>query len=236
MKNQNNQAILDVLYDKNHNCPVCDTHFTSKAIRSRKNTIVSTDSDLYSHFTVVNPIIYDVIVCNHCGYAALENNFSNLRPTQIEWLKKEIKAKYTPTLYPEILNEKQAINRYKLALLSAMVKKSRVGERAYLCLKIGWLYRDLEDEANETLYLNHAKRDFMTAFSTEPFPIFELNEMTTMYIIAELSRRSGEFEQALRWIGDLIIRRDLPAPLRQRAEDLRNTVRDKMKDTPALTS
>lgn len=236
MKNQNNQAVLDVLYDKNHSCPVCDTHFTSKAIRSRKNTIVSTDSDLYRHFTVVNPIIYDIIVCPHCGYAALENSFLNLRPTQIEWLKKEIGAKYTPTLYPEILNENQAINRYKLALLSAMVKKSRIGERAYLCLKIGWLYRDLEDKDNETLYLNHAKRDLIAAFNTEPFPIFELNEMTTMFIIAELSRRSGELEQALRWVGDLIIERALPVPLRQRVEDLRNTVRDEMKDTPALTS
>ena len=143
-------------------------------------------------------------------------------------------AKYTPTYYPELLNEEDAINQYKLALLSAMVKKSRVGERAYLCLKIGWLYRDLGDTANENLYLEHAKRDFMTAFTTEPFPIFELNEMTTMYIIAELSRKAGEFDQALRWIGDLILRKDIPAPLKSRAEDLKNDIRAIGKE--ALTS
>lgn len=219
------QALLDVLYDKSHECPVCDTSFTAKGIRSGKNKAIDTDSDLYSHFSIVNPVIYDVIVCTHCGYAALSKNFSNLRATQIQWIKEEISAKYTPTDYPEILNEEHAINRYKLALLNAMVKKSRLGERAYLCLKIGWLYRDLGDTLNEDLYLQHAKKDFITAFSSEPFPIFELSEMTTMFIIAELSRKAGEFDVALRWVGDLITRRDISIPLKNRAEDLKNAIR-----------
>ena len=226
MTTQEDQVILDILYDKSYQCPVCDIDFTSKGIRSRKNKVISTDSDLYSHYSMVNPAIYDVIVCTHCGYASLSATFSTLRATQIQWIQEQITAKYTPTDYPELLNEEHAINRYKLALLNAMVKKSRVGERAFLCLKIGWLYRDLGDTANETLYLEHAKRDFITAFSSEPFPIFELNEMTTMYIIAELSRKAGEFDQALRWVSDLIVKPDIPAPLKIRAEDLKNAIRE----------
>jgi len=224
-----NQELLNVLYDKTYECPACGTTFTSKGIRSGKNKSVSTDTDLYSHYSIVNPLIYDVVVCIRCGYASLSNNFSKLRATQMRWIQDQITAKYTPTYYPEILSEEDAINRYKLALLNAIVKKSRIGERAYLCLKIGWLYRDLEDVENEMLYLNTAKDDFKIAFSSERFPIFELDEMTTMYIIAALSLKSGEFDQALRWVSDLILKSGIPSRLKQRAQNLKEDIRAEAK-------
>lgn len=230
-----NQALLDILYDKTYECPVCGSTFTSKGIRSGKNKVVSTDMDLYSRYSIVNPLIYDVIVCTNCGYSALSNNFTSLRATQIRWIQDQITAKYTPTYYPDILSEEDAINRYKLALLNAIVKKSRIGERAYLCLKIGWLYRDLEDVKNETLYLESAKKDFKIAFSSERFPIFELDEMTTMYIIAALSMQFGEFDQALRWVSDLILKPGIPSRLKQRAQDLKDAVRREVKENGATS-
>ena len=215
---------LDALYDKSYECPVCYTSFTSKQLRSRANKLISTDSDLYSRFDTVNPVLYDVVVCA-CGYAALSNTFSELRPTQAKWIKEAITSKYTPTEYPIIINEACAIQRYKLALLSAKVKKSRIGERGYICLKIGWLYRDLGDKENERTFLEHARQDFLKAFSTERFPIFELDEETTMFLIAELSRKAGDFETAKRWAGDLILRKGVPTRLKERARDLRDSIK-----------
>lgn len=215
---------LDALYDKSYECPVCYTSFTSKAIRSRANKLVSTDSDLYSRFDTVNPLLYDVVVCE-CGYAALANTFNDLRATQVRWIKEAITSKYTASKYPVIINEECAIQRYKLALLNANVKKSRIGERAYLCLKIGWLYRDLEDKENERTYLEHARQDFLKAFSTERFPIFELDEDTTMFLVAELSRKAGDFDTAKRWAGDLITKRGVSSRLKDRARDLRASIK-----------
>ena len=215
---------LEVLYDKTYECPVCFKTFTSKAIRSGRNRVVSTDSDLYSKFSVVNPIIYDVIVCE-CGYAALSKVFNRLRSSQIKWIKQEITSKYQGAECPVIIPTEHAINRYKLALLNAVVKKSRRGERAYICLKIGWLYRDLGDKKNERIFLEHARQDFLKAFSTEPFPIFELDELTTMFLIAELSRKAGDFDTALRWAGELITKRGAPERLKNRARDLRDSIK-----------
>ena len=212
---------LDALYDKSYECPVCYTSFTSKQIRFRTSKLVSMDSDLYGRFDTVNPILYDVVVCE-CGYAALSNNFNDLRPTQVKWIKEAITSKYTPTDYPVIINEECAIQRYKLALLNANVKKSRHGEKAYICLKIGWLYRDLGDKENESIFLEHARQGFLAAFSTERFPIFELDEETTMFLIAELSKKAGDLETAKRWAGDLILRKGIPARLKDRARDLRD--------------
>ncbi len=230
MEKKNNQAILDVLYDRSYNCPICNRVFSSKAIRSGKNKLISTDSDLYSHYEIVNPIIYDVVVCTDCGCAAIANDFEKLRPTQIKWIKSQITAKYTPTYYPDILTEEDAINRYKLALLNALVKKAPIGQQGYLCLKIAWLYRDLQDKDNEDLYLNHARDHFITAFSTERFPIFELDEMTTMYIVAELFRRSGQYDQALRWVSDLILKPGVASRLKHRAQDLKDMIRSSQND------
>ena len=211
---------LEVLYDKTYQCPVCDSSFTSKAIRSGKNKLVSTDSDLYSRFSIINPILYDVIVCN-CGYAALGNEFEKLRPTQTDWIRNEITSIYHKVDYPVILNEKNAINRYKLAFLNSKVKKARLGERAYLCLKIGWLYRDLGDNENERLFLEHARKGFLKAFTTERFPIFELDELTTMYLVAELSRKAGDFETATRWASEVITKNDASDRLKNLARKVR---------------
>ncbi|HHX60875.1 MAG TPA: DUF2225 domain-containing protein [Epulopiscium sp.] len=215
---------LGVLYDKTYECPVCNNTFTSKGIRSGKNKVISTDSDLYSKFDIVNPVLYDVVICD-CGYAALAKVFEELRPTQIAWIREEITSKYQKIHYPVILNPENAINRYKLALLNATVKKSRIGERAYICLKIGWLYRDLGDKDNERLFLEHARKDFLEAFTSERFPIFELDELTTTYLIAELSRKAGDFETASRWAGDLITKTGVPERLKNRARDLRESIK-----------
>lgn len=216
---------LEVLYDKTYECPVCDTTFTSKGIRAGKNKVISTDSDLYSKYSVVNPVIYDVVVCD-CGYAALPKVFDELRPTQISWIKEQITSKYQECHYPVILHEEHAINRYKLALLNATVKKARLGEMAYICLKIGWLYRDLGDKENERLYLEHARQDFLKAFTTERFPIFELDELTTMFLIAELSRKAGDFQTASQWAGQIVTKRGAPERLKDRAREIREAVKN----------
>lgn len=225
----NENLVKELLYDKRYQCPVCDKSFTSKAIRSGKNRIVSTDTDLYSKYNIVNPLIYDIILCTSCGYAALSKNFEDLRATQVKWIRDEISSKYKPQHYPDILTTKHAIDRYKLALLSAMVKKARNGEKAYLCLKIGWLYRDLGDTANELTYLTSARDSFKEAFSKERFPIFELDELTTMYIISDISRRCGDYEDSLRWISDLIFKPGIPSRLKSRAIDLKDTIREESK-------
>lgn len=229
-KKDNVNLVEELLYDKKYECPVCDHSFTAKAIRSGKNRVVSTDTDLYSQYSIVNPLIYDVILCTSCGYASLSKNFEDLRPTQVKWIREQISSKYNPQYYPEILTVEHAIDRYKLALLSAMVKKSRLGEQAYLCLKIGWLYRDLNDISNENNYLATARNGFKGAFSNERFPIFELDELTTAYIIADISRRLKEYDEALRWVSDLIVKPGVPARLKNRAIDLKDVIRLETKE------
>lgn len=219
-------SLESALYDKTYICPICDKVFTSKAIRTGKNRLMSVDTDLKPQYDTVNPILYECIVCPKCGYAALGKAFAAVLPKQALWIKEQICSKYKGRDYPDIVTHKDAIERYKLALLTAMVKKAKDGERAYLCLKIGWLYREMEEAAQEKAFLSYALTGFVNAYNNERFPIFELDELTTAYIIADLYRRFKEYDKALKWVGAVILEKNVSLKLKARGLHLKSLIRE----------
>lgn len=220
------------LYDKTYVCPVCDKVFTSKAIRSGKNRLMSVDTDLKPQYDTVNPILYECIICPNCGYSALGRAFGTLLPKQVMWIKEQICSQYKPRVYADIITANDAVERYKLALLAAIVKKARDGEKAYLCLKIAWLYRELQDIEKEKVFLKYALQGFLNAYNKERFPIYELDELTTAYIIADLYRRFEDYEKSLQWVGYVILEKNVSLKLKTRALHLKSLIREEKINKP----
>ncbi len=219
-------SLESILYDKTYICPICDKVFTNKAIRSGKNRLMSVDTDLKPQYDLVNPIIYECVVCPRCGYAALGKAFGPVSPRQTTWVKEQVCSKFKGQEYPEIMTHAHAIERYKLALLNAMVKKVKDGEKAYLCLKIAWLYREVENQKQEKVFLKYALTGFLNAYNNERFPIFELDELTTAYIISDLYRRFEEYDKALQWVGYVILEKNVSLKLKTRALHLKSIIRE----------
>lgn len=219
-------SLESLLYDKTYVCPICDKAFTSKAIRSGKNRLMAVDTDLKPQYDLVNPILYECILCPNCGYAALGKSFNLLLPKQISWIKEQVCSQYKPQSYPGVITNKDAIERYKIALLTTIVKKGKDGEKAYLCLKIAWLYRDIEDKEQEKAFLQYALTGFLNAYNKERFPIFELDELTTAYIIADLLRRMEDYEKSLQWVGFVILDKGTSLKLKTRALHLKSLIRE----------
>ena len=222
-------TVEEVLYDKTYVCPVCKTEFKTKAIRSGKNRLINSDLDLKAEYDIVNPTLYECIVCESCGYAALNKNFSTLTTSQIRWIKEQIVSVYKTYHYEPIIDEKAAICRYKLALLNSFVKKAKDGEKAYICLKIAWIYRDLKDEKQEKVFLEYALKGFENAYTNERFPIFELGELTTAYIISDIYRRFKEYDKAMQWISYVILDKSISLRLKTRALHLKGIIHDEKK-------
>ena len=222
--NKKRLTIEEVLYDKTYLCPVCGKEFKSKAIRSWKNRLLTVDLDLKANYDVVNPLLYECIVCENCGYAALSKNFNMITTSQIRWIKEQICSRYKPYHYPPILTEKDAVLRFKLVLLNSYVKKSKDGEKGYICLKLAWLYRDMKEKALEELFLQHALTGFENAYKNERFPIFELGELTTAYIIADLYRRMKEYDKAMQWVGFVVMDRSVSLRLKTKALHLKGVI------------
>ncbi|MDF2612314.1 MAG: hypothetical protein K0S71_100 [Clostridia bacterium] len=227
-------SLESVLYDKTYICPICDKVFTSKAIRSGKNRLMSVDTGLKPLYDIVDPILYECIVCPSCGYAALGKVFSSVSPKQSSWIREKICSQYKGQNYPDIITPKDAIERYKLALLNAMVKKVKDGEKAYLCLKIAWIYRDMEDSENEKVFMQYALTGFLNAYNKERFPIFELDELTTAYIIADLYRRFEEYDKAMQWVGYVILDKHVSLKLKTRGLHLKSLIKEEKNNKSSI--
>lgn len=219
-----NQSISQesALYNKTYECPVCFHTFTSKAVKINVNKVLSVDQDLYARYTVVNPLLYDAILCPNCSYCSLSTTFDKILPTQAKWIKEQVTPYYKKRAFHDYTSLTEAITKHQLALLCSMIKKSRIGEQSYIALHIAWLYRDLMNEQMEITFLTRAMEGFEQALEKENFPIFNLNAETTSYIIAAIAYHLKKYDVCRSYLASVIL--SARGQLKERALDLKTLV------------
>lgn len=237
----------DFIFDKTYTCPVCDNEFKSKSVKTGKVKLLGADSDLRPKYQLVDSLKYDAIVCPSCGYSALNRFFNYMTAPQAKLIKDQITVNFRGIENEgEIYTYDEAIARHKLVLVNTIVKKSKNSERAYTCLKIAWLLRGkvetlpadtenynqeiakLKSEENEFIY--NAYEGFTTAFSKEMFPMCGMDENTVTYLVADLARRCGKFDEAGRWISRVLIARDANERIKSKARDLKELIVQNKRD------
>ncbi|MCT4542661.1 MAG: DUF2225 domain-containing protein [Vallitalea sp.] len=237
------KSVKDVLYDRKVMCPVCGEHIITKTVRSGKVKLISIDTDLRPKYDILTPYIYDVILCNKCGYAALNRFFRKITDTQASWIKKQISASYKGRKYPDEYTYSHAIERYKLALLNAVIKRVKASEKAYICLKIAWLYRThteyllKENNSNQDIiksnkeseiaFIEKAYKGFIVAYEAETFPVCGMEEITVMYLIGDLARRLGRNDEAMQWVSRVIVSKAANERLKERARHVKDLIKGK---------
>lgn len=240
----------EALFDKTIECPVCNLTFKTKCVRAGKTRLEGKDSDLRPIYKNVDPIKYDVITCDRCGYSALNRYFGKLMDRQIKDIKEQIGLKFSgfdSSSDKEIFTYDDAITRYQLALVTAIVKKAKSSERAYTCLKYAWVLRGkrqfltskkegIRPEEIRSLYgdelecLKNAYEGFLQAVSTETFPIAGMDENTLNYLLADLARRLGRNEEALRLLSDVITSRTASSRMKDEALKIKELIRESIKN------
>lgn len=231
----------DVLFDKTYTCPVCDSEFHTKVVRTGRIKLVSQDTDLRPKYSMVDSLKYDAIVCPKCGYAALSRFFKFVLPAQAKMIKENISANFKGLSDSgNIYTYDDAIARHQLALANTVVKKAKDSEKAYTCLKLAWLCRgkaenlpkDTPDYENqikqlqkeETELLANAYDGFMSAFSKEDFPMCGMDETTTTYLIADLARRIGKYDESSRWVSKVLTSRTASDRIKDKARDIKEMI------------
>ncbi len=230
----------DLIFEKSYTCPVCDKEFKAKTVKTGKVKLISADTDLRPKYQLVDSLKYDAIVCPHCGYSALNRFFNYMTSAQAKLIKEQISSSFKGiNTEDEILTYDDAIARHKLALVNTIVKKSKLSERAYTCLKTAWLLRgkaesllaentgediketvaDLQKEELE--FLTNAYEGFLEAFSKELFPMCGMDENTMTYLVADLARRVGKYDECGRWISKVLIARDANERIKTKARELK---------------
>ncbi len=234
----------DFIFDKSYTCPVCDHEFTSKNVRTGKVRLIGADDDLRPIYQDVDSLKYDAVLCPKCGYSALNRYFNFVMSAQAKAIKDNISANFTYT--PEegkIYNYDDAILRHKMALACTVVKRGKSSEKAYTCLKLGWLCRgkrellmkgddSLKEEIaslaeEEKECLENAFAGFKDAFSKEDFPMCGMDQHTMMFLLAELAYRTGHPEDAKFYCSKVLTARDANQRIKNKAIDLKEKLQNK---------
>lgn len=232
----------EMVFDKSHTCPLCDKTFTTKTVRAGKARMVGSDTDLRVKYANIDVNKYDAIVCPMCGYAALTRYFELSTAPQRKLIKDNISAgfKGLPTSNSSIITYDEAGMNLKLALANAVVKKAKNSEKAYICLKLAWVIRGRLETASEVSklsreelaafkkeelsYIKQAYMGFTSAVQSETFPMCGMDEMTTVYLLADLARRSGDKAQALKLLSEVIVSKNAQGRLKEKARELRDLI------------
>lgn len=222
----NDTDVLNHLFDKQIICPVCNSHFKTKTVKSKSPRVISKDSDFFIRYSVVNPYFYDVLLCNSCGYAALRSDFDNIKTYKKELVFSNVTPKWKPREYPDILDEKMAIERYKLALLNALLLDLADSTKAMISLKIAWMHRMLNNTDQEKVFLGQALDGFNNAYIYEVFPIYGLQRDSLMYLLGELNRKLGNYPEALQWFSKTIVSVNSSYKVKELARIGRDLIKD----------
>jgi len=197
--------MADMLYTVEKECPVCKKKLPVTKTRGRQK-LVRQDSDFCSHFAGdINPYYYSIWVCPHCGFAAPDSSFENLSAAAEEKLREFLKGKVVKLDLSGRRSREQAITAYKLAIyFGEQFTGLRNSTLAELYLKLGWLYREGGQAAEEAAALDRAREYYERALVREHPPFGNLSALAVEYLIGELFRRTGRFDEAIAYLGKVV--------------------------------
>lgn len=233
---------IDFLLDKSMVCPLCETSFKTRAIKASRAKLLKTEMDLRPVYLGVDVTKYDVVMCPQCGYTALTRYF----PTIVSVQGKKIKETITPKFkakneYNATFSYDQALERYQLALVNAIVKGAKPSEKAFICLKASWICQGAAEEvgkdnpkydvyvSKEAEYVKNAYDGFVKATAEEPFPICGMDETTVNYLLAALAYKTDHLDVASKMISMILTSNIASERVKDKARNLKEMVMKKLK-------
>lgn len=191
-------------YESNMQCNCCKKNFTTYKVRPGRFKAVAEDTDFMTIYEGLNPLLYEVSVCPHCGYAYHKSMTRTYGPFML--LIQEIYINQLQKVM-NICGERtidEAIASFKLAYLVARAAMEENLILANFAMKIAWLYRLKEDKESEINYLRSARELYHKSFASN-----KEGEERLLYLNAELSLRLGDIEEAKRGFSRLIAGREV---------------------------
>ncbi|WP_106766914.1 DUF2225 domain-containing protein [Paenibacillus faecalis] len=193
--------VLEPLYTITVTCGNCDHLFKTSRVRPSFKKAVKTDTDFCGYYKNENPDYYVVRVCPQCGFASTENSIEKLNDHQRSEFRTKISSRWIKRDFGGHRSLEDALETYKLALLCAQC----IGERdriiASLLHHIAWLYRYQKNEEQEQRFLAHSLESYIRVYELEGVGA---NDARLLYLIGEINRRLGRFNDAVQWFSRVI--------------------------------
>ena len=198
------QISEDMLYYSKATCPNCGCEFQHPEVKSKYISMEKQDTDFCSYYTGINPIFYDVLICKDCGYAYTKDSSTPLQDAERATIKTIMSSWRTEGhRYSGLRTLDQAIRVYNLAILCQELRNAKDSVKGSLYLRLAWLNRYKGNQENDLKLLQRALEFSKRAFEREAFSELK-KELRMMYLIGELSLRTGDFKDAVKWFQAVI--------------------------------
>ncbi len=194
---------VEPIYTSEKTCPICEKSFPATIVRSRL-TMTSQDSDFCTYYKAINPNYYAIWVCPHGGYAAMDTYFNDQNVLAEEKIRNFLKDREINVNYGGQRTREQAIATYKLAIFYTDLIGGLNSRLAALYLRLAWLYREGQQEAEELVAMEKSCNCYEQALLKERTPIGNMSQITLEYLIGELLHRTGKIDKALSYLGKIV--------------------------------
>ncbi|MBK3496171.1 DUF2225 domain-containing protein [Viridibacillus sp. YIM B01967] len=192
-------------YEKQIDCIHCKKKFNTTKVRSKFIKISNNESDFHPIYeNDVNPLFYNAFVCEHCGFSFTEDFSKYFAPGTYEAIDAQISAQWHKHSFGKERTLDDALQVYKLALVCGQIKKEKHITLAGLALRTAWLYRTIKNTEQEDRFIQIARDQYIDAYSNGDYNGTSMSEVRVLYLIAELSRRLGDREEAIRQFSRVI--------------------------------
>ncbi len=190
----------EALFVRTISCPVCNCSFKTTKIKDGKIKFIKKDTDLFRHFEGHSPYLYEVNVCPDCGFSFSDSHKHELTDTQVQKITETISTRWNKQDYGGERTITQAIEAYKLSLLSAQIIRMKASILAGICLRICWLNRMAGNIEEEFKYMQGAVEYFEKVYEEEDLHGNEgLGPELVVYLLGELNYRIGNHSDAVKW-------------------------------------
>lgn len=209
-------------------CPVCEKETRVIKYKSRL-PVVSHDVDLCTRYNGVNPYMYAVMSCEHCGYAAEERKFLAKLPKRHQELLMEFLSDGEMAIpFTEERTLEEAVQLTEMAVHFCDLTDCSPSRKANLLIKIAWIYRYAENKEQEKIYLEKAVEMYEESLKTERAYAGNISGNTVMYLICAIYYLIGEYKKSASNLSRLVSDKNIKAQeprIYERARDLWQDIR-----------
>lgn len=188
----------DSFFNKEVVCPVCASDFQAVNYKAKSFKFIRRDADFHEVYEGgYSPIMFDIWVCPECLYAAKKDDFAKIKVKDIE---KIVRDKNDRIKLADGINFREFRN-YRSAKISYILAAKcyeKIGFDyeyvANLYLRSAWIAREEKSTSEEKNYIKLSLSYFQKMIENKAIDTTLFPETTIYYLMGELYRRVGDFE------------------------------------------
>jgi uncharacterized protein len=228
------------MYWKEYSDPVSEAKFLAIALKTSAYNVRGRGTDFGPIYEGINPLYYSIIV-TPSGLAAEEQVLKRsprLLFRDRDALLQRLLHVREQTVWQQPRTTRLAAQAYDRAFSCAEYMKIPRSELAGMAMKASWVYRELrelEEPGAEEQVQNYRKLaldKYLDAYENEDLSQLKLGYAGVAYLIGELLRERGEFNDSLRWLSRVVTDREVGGEVKRLARnqlDLCKEQREKAK-------